>query len=1302
MKTVKYAIVLMIIAISGIFEAQAATKILFLCSDNDSNMMNKAADGMKLPRDIQLEYLLQNSGKTVDIPAKIKEADIIIVNCLVEEFREYIYSLVDFARTKVYALSAVRLKGKYPVIDSAEVAKYRLCRNPENFRNMIYYIINKECDSSVKYEKPLKLPDIGICHTATEEIFPDLESFLKWYKASGKYRSAEPLVAVTIYAATFTEEDMQALRPLVNALEQMNLNTFIAFGDEPELIKKVFIDDKGDARVDAVLGLSFKFKSGLRKELIEALEKLGVPVINGLKLSRQYTHEWRESAKGMNDFSVSFSLIAPEMSGLIEPSLLYGKTKKLDPDTNKEYYVSEPFEENIRNTAARIRKWAMLRKKNNADKRIAIIIYNHEGGKQGVGASYMNVPRSLSSIITAMGDAGYKLGSLGGTDEKSITGMILQNARNVGSWAPGELDNLLASRQVVRLPVKLYKKWFDELPEHFKENVIRQWGEVENSKIMVKDGNLIIPMLGDGNIVILPEPMRGWLDDPYKIYHSTELYPHHQYVAAYLWLKHEFNADAMIHLGRHATHEWLPGKQTGLSHECPPAVLLTDIPNIYPYIVDGIGEGIQAKRRAAAVIIDHLTPVLSEAGVAPELVSLQEKISSYQSSDPALLESKFAEIRDAVSNTGLDKELKITDFSKESIDLVDDYIDQLKSSAMPYGLHSFGLSPTGKGLDDMTALILKNNPSMSAEKIRELLARSGGNETSNLLAALSGKYIPGGESGDPVRNPDCLPTGRNFYGFDPDKIPTQSAYKIAEKTVQELLKSKLEKDKKYPEKIAIVLWAGETLRNEGVNESIILNLIGMTPEWDANGRVTGVKLIPGNILERPRIDVMITSSGAYRDQFGNILKMLDKAAKFASKQTDIENFLSQNAKKAEASLVAEGYSAEEASVIAANRVFTPAPSSYGVGIKRLAGSSGIWEKDDELLKVYLLNMNHTLGEDGNYVKAEKSVESNLKSVDTVMHSRSSNLYGVTDIDDMFQYLGGLSMAARKLSGKTPDSYISNQRKAGDAKWEKLDDFIAKELRSRMFNPRWIEAMKKENYSGAKTISRNTDNLWGWQTVTPENISEAQWNSLFDVYVKDKYQLGLKEFFNNENPWAYQSMTARMLEAVRKDYWKADISIQKSLGVEYAMSVISKGVACCDHTCNNPLLHQMVVSIISMPGVMSPDLVMKFKMAVEQAGGKDLGQQVSDRKNLQAKIAASLGNKKKADDNRKDEGKKDSASRDEAKEKADSKPVKGFKLVEKNKADETTELSSSGIRWVAVAMVLVLLLLFAIGFQRKVK
>ena len=197
----------------------------------------------------------------------------------------------------------------------------------------------------------------------------------------------------------------------------------------------------------------------------------------------------------------------------------------------------------------------------------------------------------------------------------------------------------------------------------------------------------------------------------------------------------------------------------------------------------------------------------------------------------------------------------------------------------------------------------------------------------------------------------------------------------------------------------------------------------------------------------------------------------------------------------------------------------------------------------------------------------------------MVQSRSGNVYGVTDIDEMYQYLGGLSLSVKKESGRAPETYIADLRRPAGENLTPLKTFLAGELDSRLYNREWIHAAMRENYAGGKLLARMTDNFWGWQAVAPENITAGDWNTLYEIYVKDRYRLGMKEFFAGGNEWAFQSMTARMLEAVRKNYWNAPAEIRRTLAAEYARSVIRQGMACCDHTCNNPLLNQMVVSLI---------------------------------------------------------------------------------------------------------------------------
>ena len=580
------------------------------------------------------------------------------------------------------------------------------------------------------------------------------------------------------------------------------------------------------------------------------------------------------------------------------------------------------------------------------------------------------------------------------------------------------------------------------------------------------------------------------------------------------------------------------------------------------------------------------------------------------------------------------------------------------------------------------------------------LRNAGRDEMTALLRALSGRFIAPGPSGDPVRNPALLPVGRNFYSFDPAKIPTPEAMEKGRILAEQLLASEVRKNGKLPRKVALVLWAGETTRTDGVNEAMALALLGMKLQYDRGERVTGAVAVPGAQLGRPRIDVLITASGAYRDQFGDLIRLLDRAQRQAARLEDAENFIRSNRKEAAAKLEAQGVPAAEAAEWSERGIFFPAPGTYGTRVNKLAGASGLWENESELAEVYTRNMAYSVDASGEpAAAAPAALAAGLGQVETLFHSRSSNVYGVTDIDDMYQYLGGLSLAVRRNSGRAPGEYIVDQRDPAAAKVSALKTFLGAELDSRLFNREWIEAMTKENYSGGKTLARTADNLWGWQAVTPDNVGPGDWRNLYEIYVKDRYQLNLKKFFAGTNEWAYQSMTGRMLEAVRKEYWQPDLATRQAVAAEYAQSVIRQGMACCDHTCNNPLLNQMVVNLISMPGVLSPELVMKFKAAVERAAAKKLDDQVRERRELQKQLAESFGGQNRPTSAR--------AAAPQAVRQAESapapgeaKPVKGFRMKEKQANAERTELSSSGLKWTVLAAVVLLIGLFALGSLRR--
>ena len=1251
---------------------------LFLAGPSMAGEARRAFAGMQLPQGVRFRMIPDASNAAL-LQSEIARADLIIANGLVPEFRDILAGSPGLDKKIIHLLGTPALRPRIPekllqhciFPMDPEVAAYRAYLSAANLRNMVLYLLRKELQIPLHVPAPETGPQVGIIDPFTGKIWQDAEA---WFAAHPVRNDCRGRVAVLVYGASATLEKAVFLRPLVTAFAERGLEAVCFFGDEVRLIREFLLDHHGRPRVDGVAAFSFKFKAGLSPVMQKALQDLDLPVVNALTLYRQTTGEWQASPQGMSSFAVAFAMIAPEVSGLIEPTLLYGR------EIQNGEAVFTPFHDNMTRLAERMSKWIGLRKKKNDTKKVALFFYHPEGGKQDIGASYLNVPRSMTEICKALAENGYQIGGAEKYTEKALTDRLIAGVRNVGQWAPGELEKLCLAGDVVRIPFEQYRKWFETLPEAFRQAVLREWGAVEDARIMALDGHLIIPVWQTGNLAILPEPMRGYAGDFQKMYHSATLPPPHQYIAVYLWLRHVFQADAAIHLGRHGSQEWLPGKQLGLSAACAPAVLGGDMVNLYPYISDGIGEGILVKRRGAGVILAHLTPVLGKAGDLPGAAPLAAAINAWQSADPARKEAALRQIQSLAAQGNWMTDAGISDFSENSLHRLQHYLEDLKSNTLPFGLHAFGISPGREEIRKMTELAGVSGDDQ--QRMEKLLLSAGKDEMSMLLRGLSGRFVPPGLSGDPVRSPASLPAGRNFYGFDPDKFPTRDAYAKAGTAVETLIREHRAKHNgAYPAQTAIVLWAGESVRTGGLNESILLHLIGMEPVWDKNGRVRTFRPVPGGRLGRPRLDAVVTASGAYRDQFAGLLAKLDKAQREAASLTDVENFLARHSADIRAELLRKGTAPEAAAQAATCRIYTPEPGAYGVGVKRLAGASGMWEENREIAGAYLNRMRYGIRADGELQESGAALSMQLQKTAVVIHSRSTTLYGVTDIDDMFQYMGGLALAARTVQGRAPEQFIMDNRKSARVQVTPLRQFIASELRSRTFNPAWIAAQQKENYAGAGTIAKMTDNLWGWQAVTPENVSPAQWQELYEVYQQDRYKLGMKDFFQRENAWAAQSVTARMLEAVRKGFWEAPQDIRTALARDYVQNVIDNGVACCDHTCNNPLLHQMVMNLISVPGVMTPEAVEKFKMAVERAAARSIAEQIREQRIQRAGALKPEMNAPQTSG-----------------QGQDTQIVKGYKMRESQ--DEETKMSSSGIRWLSILTLTGLILLFLAGTRQR--
>jgi cobaltochelatase CobN len=1300
MKKFLFALVLLFLPVSAL-----AAEMVFMVIDNNSYLANLAVDGLDAGVKSRIQVISNGELTPGGEPLRqeIEGAKIIVVDVMGKELEEYLTKSVKLQGKTIYALRGSQddneLK-KQGFLFDGEVSGYYQHLGLENIQNMLRLVIHRHLDPAVSFAPMRPRQELGLYHPEPPDLFADAAAYLKWQAARPGYDPRKPRLGLLFYSAFLTPGQQEPIDYLVKRLEAAGFNVLPCFGNDQQAIESFLLGGDGKARVDLLLAFSLKFASALTPKLAEDLRKLNVPIISAISLYQETVDEWRQSPVGIGVQEVAWTMASPEISGLIEPTVLMAKEKVVDPATGKSWYLGQPVTENVDRLIPRLKAWINLQGKANSDKKIAILFYNHHQGKQNVGASYLNVFASLEEIFKGLAGTGYTTGKP--LVEQEVNGLILNGARNVGSWAPGELDAMVAAGDVVLLDPAEYEKWFGELPQAFRDGVIAQWGKPGEFQMMMHQGRIVIPMVRRGNMVMLPEPARGWSDDPMKLYHDTTLYPHHQYIAAYLWLQKKFGADAMIHLGTHATYEWTPGKQAGLSPSCPPEVLISDIPNLYPYIVDDVGEAIQAKRRGRGVMLSHLTPMLRQSRLYAEygrMAELAGEIEQVEAHASATTPEKLKELRLLAEKTGV-----LTDLAKNKGKKIQDaelaqvlahYLEAVKEEMIPYGMHTFGRVKGQDEIDEMAGAVVQWNPDEKPEQAAERLRASAHLEMHNLLQGLAGRFVEPGEGNDPLRNPEAIPTGRNLYGFNPAKLPSPAAWELGRKAAEQIIANHLEKHGKYPNKVAVVLWAVEMLRNEGVNESTILWLMGVRPKWQPSGKVIGLEVVPGKELGRPRIDVLINASGLYRDLFPDKMQYLDEAVQLAIVQTDIENLVAGNSRKLKTKLMADGMEEKEAEELSRLRVFSETPGSYGNGVSEMAGASGLWKDEREVVDVYENRSGFAFG-GGHWGKEARGLlKEQLAATDVAVHSRSSNVYGLMDNDDMFQYLGGLAMAVRHESGQAPETLITNQQKAGQVTVEDMAATLSRELRSRYLNPKWIEGMKKEDYAGAREMSHFVEYLWGWQVTTPDKVSAAQWQQVHEVYVEDKYGQELKEFFNRANPWAYQSITARMLEAVRKGYWQADEGVQKKLAAEYAVNVVEKGVACCDHTCNNPLLNQMVVAIISLPGVLSPEMVEQFKLAIEQAAQKSLAEQVTDREVLQQQLTApseeQAGAKAKAE-----------KPQESGAVKEGQVAVEGYKMEKVQSADESTEVSSSGVEWLAGLVVLGIIGLAAWGMQRSEK
>jgi len=1121
--------------------------------------------------------------------------------------------------------------------DYADINEYFMYDSEENFKRLTTFLGVKFAGYYDPVGAAVSRPLFGLYHPEAPEIYSSSGDYLEWYGAHG-YDPAKPTVGIIYSSFKYVDtRDAPLIEALVNSFEAQDCNAVVVTYSykDPKSVDYLMLN--GSCIVDSVIVVSrgSRFNYEDSEQGVEDLKTWNVTPLNGIRLFYSVSaEEWENSSHGVGP-EQTYQLAAAEMDGIIEPIVIGCK----DPVIGDSAYY--PVDYQVDWLTNRTVSWMDLHRMPNSEKKIVIPYYAAEAGKAAVGADidyYLDAQGSLANLLQAMGERGYDLGSGSLPDRDELAEIMMERGHNVGVWAPGVLESMVENGSVILIPETRYLEWFEALPEEKQSEMEEIWGPAPG-EIMVWENEtgryLVIPKIEYGNVLLAPDPMWGWDQDESVTYHDGSIPPTHHCLAFYKYVGEEYGADALFTI--FTSIEMMPGKEAGLSAKDWGAILLQDMPMVHVLPMDA--EGIFDRRRANMLIVDFLTPTIVPSGLYGNLSLLQQDISMFhQASDPAVKAGYREIILNSTLELDLDTDLGVDLESIEGnetktdsfIEELDDYLSELKTTFMPYGSHTLGEVPTGESLVAMVEAMLgedfKNHVQAvnsseglttallnetvlngrTAEEAQTLVLGTVSENVSSdlnlsieyteninactieiprILDALEGKYIPPGPAGDPVRTPEALPTGRNLCTFDDRLIPTVAAWNVGCSLADELLALRLEENGAYPEKAAFLLWSIETTRNHGTMESEIFYLLGVEPDRDSKGRVQDVKLIDSDILGRPRIDVVVTTSGSYRDMYASRLLLIDKAVKLAASAPDNEtypNYVKQNSEAIKADLLASGYDPETAEKLSTSRIFCPPPGSYTPGIEH-AISGGDWEDRERIADLYIDRMGYVYGEAIWGEQYSDVFRQNLADVEVGVFSRTSNVYGTLEHPMVAAYFGGLSMAVERISGSNPDMYINNLRDPGQEGVETLQHFLSRDLRSRYLNPSWIEGMMDCGYDGTRYMNAFIENMRVWEVATPDLVTEDMWNEVYETYFQDQYDTGVSEHLKSTNPYAYQAMALNLIESARRGDWNPSEEVLEDLAREYAESVVEDGACCCHHTCGNPTLNQYVAGLVSVPG-----------------------------------------------------------------------------------------------------------------------
>ncbi len=1135
--------------------------------------------------------------------------------------------------------------------------------SPENLRRLLVYTLVTYLGRPGKAEPPVEQDRVdGLYHPDHDGLFPDAEQFLRWASRQGCNVESSPRAVITVHSTHLVFQQPKVVDALIRQFEKHGVLA-VATTDSGPAYEQRLLDLKPQVVVHTCHS----------RDKVAFREKLGVPHLQCIFFRKQSIDQWQQSIEGLSAHEFNFQIVSQEILGQIEPQVGSGT---LTGGGSSESFT--PIPDRIEHLVARAVSWIRLQQKENRNKRIAIIYWDREMGKAelmrgSATGMFMNGPRSLVKVLKRMKEAGYELEEVP-ADEDELVEWMMDHGRQIGVWAPGVLDRLARSGQAALVPAELYRKWFEaKVPEQQRREVIARWGQPPGKFLVWEhEGQqfIVIPRIDLGNVVLLPQPLKGEAHDTSRV-HDKRIPPPHNYLATYFWLEEQFRADALVHFGTHGTEFLLPGKPIGLSAADWPDILMGTMPNISPWIINNLGESSPVKRRPYAVLINHLVPPSVAAGLSDELLNLHNDIDKLVTLEEGALKEKFrASITQQFLDAHLDRDLHIDlsdgrQLTPEEIMKLAEHLHNIHNETVPVCLHVLGEPPQDDLLVPWLVTCLRSrfldalaevvpvppeealNPGdrnkylrKKAEEVVELVIRRGlepaealvavggevpqaglskklqdgfdlalrlnegfartHQEIDNLLEALNGRFIPPGPSNSPDRNPAVVPTGRNMYLMNPEEVPTRPSWELGKMLVDQLLAGQLESKGHYPKKIAFTLNSFATFQDYGVMESQILYLLGVRPVWDSRNLVIDVEVIPAEELGRPRIDVFISALGYYRDMLPTRMRLLDKAVRLVAQLDEEGNLVCENTRRVQQELVAKGIEPQRAAVLARGRIFGRAPGAYGMsGYYYLIERSGQWDTREQLMEIYLEHSRHVFTEGVWGENAPEAYNAHIQGTEVLVRSWSDRTRSPLSNKYDWYKGGSLSLAIKHLTGKEPQWFFSDVRDPDRARMVVAEDALRTDYRVRLFNRKWIEGMMREGYAGADQIAKHVSNTMGWKIMREGSVSDDIWEEIVDIYLRDSRDLAIREWFEAENPFAFQELTEILLETIRKGYWQPDEATILEIATAYAQSVARHGEGGGLRGGGNTKLEAFVEKILQAPGTKELDTLLAAYQAKAQ-------------------------------------------------------------------------------------------------------